>query len=199
MFVENRLFATLDTTVRSLEMDSAHRILLSDSVGFIRKLPHTLVASFQSTLKEVLEADLVVILLDASSPHLEDHLQTVREVLTVIGVHKRESLTVINKIDLIEDPAILQAYQSRFPHAIFISALNHLRLDALQQAIIRVMDGSFRTTTVVLEHTSPKQISSVYDQVEVLETRYEEDGVHLKIRGNRATVDRIEALSKDGT
>ncbi|MFQ6615456.1 MAG: GTPase HflX [Fidelibacterota bacterium] len=198
VFVEDQLFATLDTTVRSLEMDSAHRVLLSDSVGFIRKLPHTLVASFQSTLKEVLDADLLLILLDGSSPHMEDHLQTVREVLMVIGAHKKESLIVVNKVDLIGDPAVIQAYQSRFPHAIFISALNHLRLDALQQAIVQVMDGSFRTATVVLDHASPRQISSVYDQVEVLESRYEKDGVHLKIRGSRATVERIKALSKDG-
>lgn len=198
VFVEDRLFATLETTVRSLDLDSGHRVLLSDSVGFIRKLPHTLVASFQSTLKEVLEADLLVILLDGSSSHMEDHLQTVREVLLNIGAQRKESLTVINKLDLIGDSAIIQAYQSRFPRAIFVSALNHLRLDALQEAIIQVMDGTFRTVTVVLDHTSPREISSVYDQVEVLETRYEKDGVYMKIRGNKASVEKIKALSRDG-
>ncbi|MFQ6675721.1 MAG: GTPase HflX [Fidelibacterota bacterium] len=199
VFVEDQLFATLDTTVRSLDLNSAHRVLLSDSVGFIRKLPHTLVASFKSTLKEVLESDLLVVLLDASSPHMEDHLRTVREVLADIGAHKKESLTVINKVDLIDDPAIIQAYRSRFPHAIFISALNHLRLDSLQDAIVRAMDASFRTATVVLPPASSREISSVYDQVEVLETRYEKDGVYLKIRGNRANVDRIKALSRNGS
>lgn len=199
VFVEDQLFATLDTTVRSLDLNSAHHVLLSDSVGFIRKLPHTLVASFKSTLKEVLESDLLVVLLDASSPHMEDHLRTVREVLADIGAHKKESLTVINKVDLIDDPAIIQAYRSRFPHAIFISALNHLRLDSLQDAIVRAMDASFRTATVVLPPASSREISSVYDQVEVLETRYEKDGVYLKIRGNRANVDRIKALSRNGS
>ncbi|MFQ6673706.1 MAG: GTPase HflX [Fidelibacterota bacterium] len=198
IYVQDQLFATLDTTVRSLELDASHRILMSDSVGFIRKLPLTLVASFRSTLKEVLEADLLVILLDGSSPLLEGHLKTVREVLRFIGAHRKRSLLVINKIDLVQDPAKVQAYKSQFSDAIFISALNHLRLDALQEAIMSEMERSYQTKTVVLDHKLGKEIASAYGQVEVLEARYEPDGVHLKIRGDRASVGRIEALSKDG-
>lgn len=198
VFVEDQLFATLDTTVRSLQLNSKHRVLLSDSVGFIRKLPHTLVASFRSTLKEILEADLLLIILDASNPLIEEHLETVRSLLVSIEAHKRDTLLVMNKIDLLEDSQTLRALKSRFPDAVFISALNQLRLDTLTERIQNIMEESFRTTTVVFDHKLGKEISSVFDKVEVLETRYEKDGVHLKIRGDLASLKRVESLSKDG-
>ena len=198
VFVEDQLFATLDTTVRSLELNSNYKILLSDSVGFIRKLPHTLIASFRSTLKEVLEADLLLIVLDASTPLLEEHLQTVRSVLISINAQKKESLVVMNKIDLIEEPQILRAIKSHFPEAIFISALKQLCLDTLLEEIMKVMKKSFRTTTVVFDFKFGREISSVFDEVEVLETRYEQNGVHLKIRGDVVSLQKVEALSKNG-
>ena len=198
IMVEDQLFATLDTTVRSLELDSNHRILLSDSVGFIRKLPHTLIASFRSTLKEVLDADLLLVVLDASSPMLDEHLETVRSVLISIDAQQKESFLVMNKIDLIENGEVLRALRSRFPDAAFISALHHLRLDTLLDAIAKIMERSFRTTSVVFDHRLGREISSVFDEVEVLETRYEKDGVHMKIRGKVASLRRVEALSKNG-
>ncbi len=197
--VEDQLFATLDTTVRSLVLNSSHKILMSDSVGFIRKLPHALVASFRSTLKEVLEADLLLIVLDVSNRQLDEHLQTVRSVLISIEAHKKNSLLVMNKIDLIEDSQILRALKSRFPDAVFISALNHLRLDALLIRIQNTMERSYRTTTVVFDHKLGKEISSVFQNVDVLETRYEEDGVHLTIRGDEASLKRVQAISRDGS
>jgi len=197
VFVEDQLFATLDTTVRSLKLNTHYKILLSDSVGFIRKLPHSLIASFKSTLKEILEADLLLIILDASSPLLVEHLHTVRSVLISIDAQKKASLVVVNKIDLIEDPQILRALMSQLPDAVFISALKQLRLDTLLDEIKKIMEKSLKTATVVFEHTLGKEISSVFNEVEVLETRYEHDGVYLKIRGNIASLQRVEALSKD--
>lgn len=198
ILVEDQLFATLDTTVRSLDLNSSHRILLSDSVGFIRKLPHSLVASFRSTLKEILEADLLLVVLDASSPTLDGHLQTVRSVLISIEAHKKDAVLVINKIDLIKDAQTFRALKLRFPKAVFVSALNHLRLDTLLGAIETTMNKSLRTTTVVFGHELGKEISSVFEEVEVLQIRYEPDGVHMRIRGNRAALARVQALSRDG-
>lgn len=195
VFVQDQLFATLDTTIRTLEVNDHHRLLLSDSVGFIRKLPHTLVASFRSTLMEVLEADLLLLLLDGSSYLLDEQLQTVREVLNEIGARDKEAMLVINKIDLIEDPEILQGLKARFPEAVFISALNHLRLDALQEAMVEEMEKSYRTAQVVFDPGLGKEIATVFQEVEVLDTSYEDDGVHLTIRGERVTVERLKALA----
>ena len=195
VFVQDQLFATLDTTIRTLEVNDHHRLLLSDSVGFIRKLPHTLVASFRSTLMEVLEADLLLLMLDGSSYLLDEQLQTVREVLNEIGARDKEAMLVINKIDLIEDPEILQGLKARFPEAVFISALNHLRLDALQEAMVEEMEKSYRTAQVVFDPGLGKEIATVFQEVEVLDTSYEDDGVHLTIRGERVTVERLKALA----
>ena len=195
VFVQDQLFATLDTTIRTLEVNDHHRLLLSDSVGFIRKLPHTLVASFRSTLMEVLEADLLLLMLDGSSYLLDEQLQTVREVLNEIGARDKEAMLVINKIDLIEDPEILQGLKARFPEAVFISALNHLRLDALQEAMVEEMEKSYRTAQVVFDPGLGKEIATVFQEVEVLDTSYEDDGVHLTIRGERVTVERLMALA----
>jgi len=195
VFVQDQLFATLDTTIRTLEVNDHHRLLLSDSVGFIRKLPHTLVASFRSTLMEVLEADLLLLMVDGSSYLLDEQLQTVREVLNEIGARDKEAMLVINKIDLIEDPEILQGLKARFPEAVFISALNHLRLDALQEAMVEEMEKSYRTAQVVFDPGLGKEIATVFQEVEVLDTSYEDDGVHLTIRGERVTVERLKALA----
>ena len=88
VYIQDQLFATLDTTIRKLSLDSSHTILLSDTVGFIRKLPHNLVASFKSTLKEVLEADLILMVLDISSPQISDHITTIFDVLKEMSANK---------------------------------------------------------------------------------------------------------------
>ncbi|MCH8012056.1 MAG: GTPase HflX [Candidatus Marinimicrobia bacterium] len=197
IFVKDQLFATLDTTVRSLNLDTNHKILLSDSVGFIRKLPHNLIASFRSTLMEVRDADLLLIVMDASSSTIGEQLKTVREVLLSIQAHQNESLLVVNKIDKIEKSSILQNLKTDYQDAIFISALNHLRLDTLQNAIIKVMDKAYQTTTVIFDPKMGKEISSVYQELEVLNMEYREDGVHMTVRGDPVSVKRVKKLSEN--
>jgi len=197
IFVKDQLFATLDTTVRSLHLDTNHKILLSDSVGFIRKLPHNLIASFRSTLMEVRDADLLLVVMDASSSTIGEQLKTVREVLLSIQAHQNESLLVMNKIDKVERSSILQSLKTDYQNAIFISALNHLRLDTLQNAIIEVMDKAYQTTTVIFDPKMGKEISSVYQELEVLNTEYREDGVHMTVRGDPVSVKRVKKLSEN--
>ena len=103
VYVKNQLFATLDTTVRKVKLDNFHKILLSDTVGFIRKLPHNLIASFKSTLKEVLEADLILTVLDISNHQIMDHLETIQKVLEGLGAENIKNIIVLNKFDLIMD------------------------------------------------------------------------------------------------
>jgi GTP-binding protein HflX len=135
VYIRDQLFATLDTTIRSTVIDGEHEILLSDTVGFIRKLPHHLVASFRSTLQEVLEADLILIVLDASSPQVIEHLDTINEVLTDLGAEKKTSLIILNKIDAIDEQTRMAYLKRKFPDGILISAKNHLRIDNLLDSI----------------------------------------------------------------
>ena len=197
VYIKDQLFATLDTTVRSLALDRKHKVLISDSVGFIRKLPHSLVASFKSTLKEAVDSDLLLLVVDASSRLLDEQLETVKEVLTSIGTRGKETIVVANKIDLLTSSE-LRGLKDRFPHAIFISAQNHLRLDALLERMKKSLESSYQTAEVTFSASLGKEIASVYERVEVLEQDYQSDEVHLKIRGNSSVIEQIVAQSEDG-
>lgn len=191
VYIRDRLFATLDTTIRSTVIDSEHEILLSDTVGFIRKLPHHLVASFRSTLQEVLEADLILIVLDASSPQVLEHFETINEVLTELGADKNTSLIVLNKIDTIEEDGRIAYLKRKFPDGILVSAKNHLRIDNLLESIKEIIDRGFTTADVHFSFEQAKETAEAQKGVTVLEREYDENGVHLKIRGPVKRVNQI--------
>ena len=195
VYIRDQLFATLDTTIRSTVIDGEHEILLSDTVGFIRKLPHHLVASFRSTLQEVLEADLILIVLDASSPQVLEHLDTINEVLTDLGAEKNTSLIVLNKIDTIEDENRIAFLKRKFTDGILISAKNHLRIDNLLKSIKQVINKGFTTADVHFSFEQAKETAEAQNGVTVLEREYDEDGVHLKIRGPIKRINQILNLS----
>ena len=121
VFIEDQLFATLDTTIRKIKLDKNHTALLSDTVGFVRKLPHHLVASFKSTLQEVVFADLILIVLDASSKAINDHYKTISKVLDDIQASENH-IIVLNKIDKIKDESKFNFLNKSFPDAAYISS-----------------------------------------------------------------------------
>ncbi len=183
VLVEDQLFATLDTTTRRLELGDHQPILLSDTVGFIRKLPHHLIASFRTTLAEVAEADLIIKLLDASSPQVEDHLRTIDEVLTEMGVLDNPSLIVLNKVDAVTNGDILARLKRKFPQALMISARRHLRLETLEEAILQAHSRHFQAAVLKVPLGAGKLIHQVYRDLEV-KNRLDEDGmVTLEVRG----------------
>jgi GTP-binding protein HflX len=134
VYVEDQLFATLDSTTRKLYLNNGLEAVLSDTVGFIQKLPHQLVAAFYSTLKEVALSDLVIHVIDSSNPYLEKQMEAVERTLEEIGASEKERLEVFNKIDLIP-PEKLRELKRKFPEGIFISALNKEGLPALKEEI----------------------------------------------------------------
>ena len=194
VYIKNQLFATLDTTIRKLDLDSSHDILLSDTVGFIRKLPHNLIASFKSTLKEVLEADLILVVLDISSPQIKDHVNTITDVLKEMGADEIPIIQVLNKVDLISDGKMIEKLQRSFPEAVTISAQNHLKLSDIKQRIIQMMESNYKTVDLEFSYDDGRVISQVQQGVEVLERQYEEDSVRLKIRGSRSRISKIMTL-----
>ena len=191
VYVQNQLFATLDTTVRKLKINKTHQVLISDTVGFIRKLPHNLVASFRSTLKELLEADLILIVLDASSVIIDDHLDTIKRVLTDLGADDIPKSLVLNKIDHVKEELELKRLRNKFSDAIFISALHHLRLDDVRDHIIDKIESDFEIFDLNIPYHKGKTISQLQDQVEILESVYGDDEIYLKIKGRKDTVDKI--------
>ena len=193
VYIQDQLFATLDTTIRKLSLDSSHTILMSDTVGFIRKLPHNLVASFKSTLKEVLEADLILMVLDISSPQISEHITTIFDVLKEMSANKIPIVKVLNKVDLISNGKLIQKLQQSFPDSVTISAKNHLRLSDLKQKIITMMESNYETVDLKFTYDDGKTIAQVQEGVEVLKREYEEKIVKLRIRGSKSRISQIMA------
>ena len=191
VYIQDQLFATLDTTVRQLQIDESHPILLSDTVGFIRKLPHNLVASFKSTLKEVLEADLILVMLDISSAQIEDHFQTIENVLKDMGAQEIPQILVLNKVDLMSDGNMIEKRQREFPNSVSVSAQQHLRLSELKSRILGKMEENFQTIDLEFSYDQGKTIAHAQEGVEVLKRQYEENGVKLRVRGSRSRINQI--------
>lgn len=191
VYIKNQLFATLDTTVRQLSIDSNHSILLSDTVGFIRKLPHNLIASFKSTLKEVVESDLILMVLDISSKKINEHVIVINEVLKSIGADKIPIIYVLNKVDLINDNGIIEKVKRDYNDSVIISAKRHLRLSKLKKSIITQMEKDYETIDLELPYSKGKIISQIQNTLEVLEETYEEDIVKMKVRGSKVLIEQL--------
>jgi len=195
-YAENRLFATLDTKTRRLELKINKLVLLSDTVGFIRKLPHTLVESFKSTLDEVLQADFLLHVIDVSHPGFEEHMQVVRETLKEIGVKHDHIIEVFNKIDALDDPAILTGLRGKYPDAVFISAVRGLNLSALKETIANYVARDYKTRKVKTHVSNYKLIGYLYDHAEVIDKKHVDEDVLLTIRVHRNNLKQIDAMLK---
>ena len=195
VFIKNQLFATLDTTIRQLSIDSNHSILLSDTVGFIRKLPHNLVASFRSTLKEVVESNLILMVLDVSSDYLKDHIGVIKEVLDGLGAKNIPLIYVLNKVDLITDNEKLNTIVRDFDNSVIISAKRHLMLSKLKEAIIEKMEKDYQTFNIKLSYSEGKAIAQIKNTLEILEEEYEDDLIRMKIRGSKIALEKASIFN----
>ena len=191
VYIQNQLFATLDTTIRKVHLDKYHSILLSDTVGFIRKLPHDLIASFKSTLFEVVESDLVLIVLDASSKHINEHMNTINNVLYELGANDIKTLIVLNKLDLLTTRNRIKYLRSNYPDAVMISAIDHLRINKLINRIINIMNDEYETIEISIPYSEARQISMAQRNVQVLDRIYKEDRINLKIKGSKERIKKI--------
>lgn len=196
VYIRDQLFATLDTTIRSAKIDDEHEFLLSDTVGFIRKLPHHLVASFRSTLQEVLESDLILIVLDASSPQIIDHYETINSVLNDLGANDTDKLVILNKIDSLDEEDRIGYLKRNFSESILISAKEHLRINVLLEAIRNQINKGYKIADVHFNFEQAKEIADAQNGVTVLEREYDEKGVQFKLRGPAKRIDQIISSSK---
>ncbi len=180
--VEDKLFATLDATIRKIKKNFPYPVLLADTVGLIDKLPHDLVASFKSTLDEVREADLLIKLVDFSHPHYRKQMETVDQVLNELGAEEIDSLLVFNKIDQISDPELLANARRLSPEAVLISCKTGDGIEHLQQAIIRCYENRLTPYTLELNYSQAELISEIRKQAIIVKEEYEEDRIVLSLR-----------------
>jgi GTP-binding protein HflX len=190
--VADKLFATLDTTVRALHPETVPRVLVSDTVGFIKNLPHGLVASFKSTLDEALEASLLVHVVDAGDPGFERQLAVTEEVLDEIGAKDMPRLLVFNKIDRGEKEGELRAaLRAKYPGCIVMSARREGDIAKLHEAIAAFFQRDLVEAELFLPWTAQKMRGEVFATCKVLEERADGEGAFLRIRGEPEAVKRL--------
>ena len=183
--VEDRLFATLDPLTREVDLGENARVLLTDTVGFIRKLPHHLVASFRATLEETRDADLLLHVVDASHPLWEEQRLVVDEVLLDLGLHEQPVLLVFNKTDLLEESALLQLQErvlGLVPSAIFVNTTSDDALDPLRRALRHAVRARRPVAEVWLSSGDGRMLAEIHAQGEVLEQRTEGDQMVVRAR-----------------
>lgn len=181
VLVEDRLFATLDSTVRKLELTDQQTVLLADTVGFVRRLPHHLVEAFRSTLSEVAEADLLLHVVDGTDPDPAGQIAAVREVLLEIGAAEIPELTVINKSDVIGEQA-LNRLTNLYPEAVFISALKGVGLEELLERIGSLVERATVTLTLEIPYARGDLVAAVHRVGEVIEEKHDDNGMILEVR-----------------
>jgi GTP-binding protein HflX len=198
VYVADKLFATLDTTVRALSPEAHPRVLVSDTVGFIDKLPHGLVASFKSTLDEALEAGLLAQVVDASDPSFERQLQVTAEVLDEIGAGDVPRLVVFNKIDRVGDQAAQDAkareLHERWPDAVVMSARRPADVTALRARLIAFFARDLVEGELHIPYDKQQLRGEIFASCEVLGERYQEDGVIFHVRAHPALLERLRIV-----
>jgi GTP-binding protein HflX len=196
VLVADKLFATLDTTVRALHPESVPRVLISDTVGFIKNLPHGLVASFKSTLDEALEASLLAHVVDAADPAFERQLAVTEQVLEEIGAGAVPRVLVFNKIDRLGDAAV-QAQRSallqeRYPGCVVISARRPEDVQALRARLVGFFQESLVAAQLFLPWSAQQRRGEIFTRCQVLEERSDELGTYLQVRGEPEFVRRLQ-------
>src|SRR5580692_10273268 len=190
VLVEDKLFATLDTTIRTLKPETKPRVLVSDTVGFIKKLPHDLVASFRSTLAEALEASLLLFVVDASDPTYESQLEVSRDVLREIGADVVPSRLILNKIDRVSE-ADRAALRAKHPDAILLSAKSSGDVAALRKTIVAFFETAMVEEQLVLPYAKQGLLSNIYENARVLSEDYGATGRIMRVRGLPGAIDRL--------
>lgn len=176
VLVEDKLFATLDPTTRKIVLPNKIPLLLTDTVGFIRKLPHALVDAFKSTLEEAVLADFLILVLDISSPYVEDHRETTVSVLKELGAEDKSIITVFNKMDLQHDQVVIARIRSLFPGAIYISAIAGTGMDELQARMSSFVSNRIRLLHLRLPPTRHDLAALIHANGNILHSEYDEAG-----------------------
>jgi len=193
VLVEDKLFATLDTTVRALQPETTPRVLISDTVGFIKKLPHDLVASFRSTLDEARDADLLVQVADAADPAFPGQIEVTREVLASLGAAESPRLLVLNKADRL-DAAQREQLARDWPDALLLSSRDPADAAALRERIVSFFERDMVEDELVVPYTQQRVVAEAHASVRVLSEHHDEHGTRLRVRAAPEALARLRSL-----
>ncbi len=194
VFAEDKLFATLDSTTRSFGIEKNEKLLLSDTVGFIRKLPPHLVASFKSTLNEVRDADIILHVIDISHPFFEDHMNVVEQTLKDLGCGEKNVIKVFNKVDVISDRNKINYIKNKYKNDVIISAQRGINVSKLKEKLVEIIEGSFVEEKIDLGLTESKKAASIHNLAEVISTKYDNKSMHITYRAHKKNSEKIKKI-----
>ncbi|MBA3501660.1 MAG: GTPase HflX [Myxococcota bacterium] len=197
VYIADKLFATLDTTVRRLVPPTDPPVLITDTVGFIKKLPHDLVASFRSTLDEAGDADLLLHVVDASDPALADHIAVTKEVLREIGADEVPTWLLLNKIDRVDEFG-RKALTERYPGAVQLSAKDRRDVLTLRDELIAKFAGALEEDDLVVPWTAQRLVHQIHESATVLAEEHDELGTTLRVRAPAKTLENLRAAIAAG-
>ncbi len=189
----NRLFETLDLTGRALELSDSRSVRLIDTVGFIRRLPHQFIEAFKSTLEEASSADIIIHVIDSSSPEMENHIKVVRKLLSELGCDEKPVIGVFNKIDVREEE-LLGDYG--FTYQVEISAKKGENLDKLIEAIEEALPGKKKKAVLLIPYTDGAVVSELHENELILSTEYTEEGTLIEAMLDAVTKERYKKYER---
>lgn len=193
--VADQLFATLDSTMRSFELPGGKSAIISDTVGFLKDLPHSLIASFRATLEEINQSDIIIHLVDSSTEDISKKMGTVNNVLAEITDEEKEQVLVFNKIDLLE-PEKEQFLKNCHPDAIFISAETGKNIDVLLEKLQEIIYKEFKTVAGVISYENANLIEKLHNNGEVEKEEYIQDGIYIKAYAPKSLAEKINTKIK---
>jgi GTPase len=191
VLTENKLFSTLDTTVRQINITPSRKFLISDTVGFIRKLPHGLIESFKTTLSEVVESDLLLHVIDINNPNVEEQIGVVEDTLNELDCTEKLKIMVFNKIDKLEHKELIKYFSNKFENSVFISAARGINMNTLIDKILDLIKYDLKEYTLKLESSNHKIVSQIHEIAEVLEKKYEEDHILISFKTSQNNYKKI--------
>lgn len=194
VLIEDRLFATLDTTVRQVMLTPTKKILLSDTVGFIRKLPPHLIASFKSTLVETIEADILLHVVDISHPNFYAQIIAVKETLGDLNANEKPTIMVFNKIDRLQDRSIIGDLTSQYDQSVFISAERGINISSLKEILLKILDRTISEHTLTLKQSDYRVIAKLHEFVEIIGKEYEDNFIKVRFRIDEKYRERLKKL-----
>jgi GTPase len=198
VLVADKLFATLDTATRKVELPNGNPLLLTDTVGFVRNLPHRLIEAFKATLEEAVLSEFLMHVVDASQPAAREYYETTLRVLKELGADQKRMITVWNKIDLVKDRGLLPSLKVLDPDGVFISVHTGEGLDELSQRMQDMISDRVLQMNLMIPHERSDLISVIHDHGKMLEERYEYDGIHVAASIPKRLVSQFTPFSCSG-
>lgn len=196
VFTEDKLFATLDPTTRKANMPDNQTVLLTDTVGFIQKLPTHLVAAFRATLEEVQEADVLMHVVDLSHPQREEQMEAVQKILEDLKVTEKPCLLVFNKMDLIDDPLLLRRLKTEYPGSVAISAAKQKNLEELLDQLSRLLRTDWERMTLAVPFEDSRTLALLHEKGQIVKMVAQEETYHVEVLLQEKWANKLKKYSK---